>query len=306
MENANAPLPRSMFLHSVGELARLEEVQKGVDQHLGVHAQVLEVRVADHPADGVGHAPDAELDRGAVPHLLDDKAGDGLVDVGGSQPGQLHQVRALALDHKVHLGDVHAFFAAAQADRKLLVHLHDDRLGLLYHRAGRRVEQREIEVAVLVHGRRRQHADVDFERLAIVTRLVAIEQRDVVDEPLIAEAPVEPAEVPAHERERFVTGVGRHHGERAQRQHPADLDVAQLALARGERPVERLGDTVAEGVLHPIAGADHLDGFLRGPLLGVVLVHGVHREASPSPVAPSGWRPATVVQDIFSHSREKR
>ena len=159
---------------------------------------------------------------------------------------------------------------------------------------------------MLVHGRRGQHADVDVQRLAIVPRLVAIEQRDVVDEPLIAQAPVEAAEVPAHEGERLVLRVRRHHGERAQRQHPADLDVAKLALARGEREVERLRDAVAEGVLHPIPGADHPDGIIRGPLLGVVLVHRVHRGASPSRLLVSGRRPATVVEGIFSYSREKR
>ena len=214
----------------------------------------------------------------------------------GVSRGSSARFRALAAHHEVHLGDVHALLPPAQADRKLLVHLHDDRLGLLHHGAGGGVEEREVEVAVLVHGRRGQHADVDFQRLAIVPRLVAIEQRDVMDEPLIAQAPVQAAEVPAHERERLVLRVRRHHGERAQRQHPADLDVAKLALARRERPVERLWDAVAEGVLHPVPGADNLDGFFRGPLFGVVLVHRVHRGASPSRGLMSGRRPATVVE----------
>ena len=197
-------------------------------------------------------------------------------------PGKFHQLRVLALHHEIHLGDVHRLLPPAQADRKLVVHLHDDCLRLLHHGAGGRVVQREVEVAVLVHRRGGQHAHVDVQRGAIVAGFVAVEKRDVVDQPLVAVPPVEPAEVPAHERERLALRVRFDDFQRPKREHPPDLDVLEFAFARRQRPIERMRDAVTERELDPIAGADGPDRFFGGAQLRAVLFRHIHRGAPPS------------------------
>ena len=55
------------------DLAGLGDVHEGVDVHLGVNAQVLQVGLSDQSADGVGHAADAQLQAGAVGDLRHDQ-----------------------------------------------------------------------------------------------------------------------------------------------------------------------------------------------------------------------------------------
>ena len=55
-------------------------INKCVDIHLGMNAEILEVGVRDHRADRVGHPADTELKAGAVGNLLDDQPGHGLVN----------------------------------------------------------------------------------------------------------------------------------------------------------------------------------------------------------------------------------
>ena len=67
-----------------GDLAGEGHVDKAVDIHFGVNGQVLEVRLRDHRADGVGHAADAELEARALPDLGHDELGDRALELAGT------------------------------------------------------------------------------------------------------------------------------------------------------------------------------------------------------------------------------
>ena len=60
--------------------------------------------------------------------------------------------------------------------------------------------------------------------------------------------------------------------DRAENQIAPDLDVAQLILSRCERLIEKCGESVSSGVLHPVAAFYCFHGFLRCAKLRFVLI----------------------------------
>ena len=71
-DHAGHALPAVQVQGLVRQLAGLVQLVVGVPAELGVHAQVLEVRLRQPRANHVGQAADAQLERGAVPHVLQD------------------------------------------------------------------------------------------------------------------------------------------------------------------------------------------------------------------------------------------
>ena len=117
-----------------GDLAGEGHVDKAVDIHLGVNGQVLEVRLRDHRADGVGHAADAELEARAVRDLRHDKVGDRGVDLGGGAArAELRNRRILPFHNHVDVLDVDLAAVEAVDPGKVLVDLDDDSLGGIQH-----------------------------------------------------------------------------------------------------------------------------------------------------------------------------
>ena len=70
-------------LFGTGNPAGLCHVDKCIDIHLCVDAQILEVGLRDHLADGIGHTADAELEACAVRDALNNKFGNSLIDLCG-------------------------------------------------------------------------------------------------------------------------------------------------------------------------------------------------------------------------------
>jgi hypothetical protein len=66
-------------------------------------------------------------------------------------------------------------------------------------------------------------------------------------------APVVAGKVPTEPEEMLALRVGLQHGARPHRQTGANLDVAQLRLARREGKVEDIGLTQGDAVIDPIA-----------------------------------------------------
>ena len=117
-----------------GDLAGEGHVDKAVDIHFGVNGQVLEVRLRDHRADGVGHAADAELEARAVRDLRHDKVGDRSVDLGGGTArAELRNRRILPFHNHVDVLDVDLAAGEAVDPGKVLVDLDDDSLGGIQH-----------------------------------------------------------------------------------------------------------------------------------------------------------------------------
>jgi hypothetical protein len=176
-------------------------VDVGIDEHLRVTAQVLEVRLGDHHAHGVGHSADPQLNTGAVLHLLDDVPGHLPVHLRDGRRRNLGEWRVFALDDVVDLADVNGLFVAAQAAGLVLVHFHDDDLGPVAE--GLRVGALgpEVEEAVLVHGVDLAHEDVQvIDLLADVPRDLAVFDGGVIDgNALVGDFLSMPPKMPAHQ-----------------------------------------------------------------------------------------------------------
>ena len=99
-----------------------------------MNGQVLEVRLCDHRADGVGHAADAELEARAIRDLRHDKVGDRGVDLGGGAArAELRNGRILPFHNHVDVLDVDLAAGEAVDPGKVLVDLDDDSLGGIQH-----------------------------------------------------------------------------------------------------------------------------------------------------------------------------
>ena len=259
------------------DLAGLGDVHEGVHVHLGVHAQVLQVGLGDQGAHGVGHAADAQLQAGAVGDLGDDQVGHGAVHVGGGHGAQLGDLGVGALDHHGHVLDVHLGLMQAVDIGHILVDFHDDALGPGHHVIAVGGSQGEVEVAVLVHGGRLEHDHVHgVQVLAVEPGQLGVAHGGEPAHALADDLPVDAGAVPGVPGE-VVAGVvglgdlGHPHGHAA-----ADLHVLQLILAGGQGDVQVIGVVGAPGVVHPVAGLDHLHGLGGGGQLALVQCLKIH------------------------------
>ena len=121
------PLSPLEGLALIGQLAGLPELIIGVAAQLRMHAQVLQVGLAEHGPDDVGHGPDPQLQSGPVPDMGQDVLRDQDIFPGGLFHGELGQGGMDSLHHVVHLGDMDALVKASQDPGQVLVDLHDDR-----------------------------------------------------------------------------------------------------------------------------------------------------------------------------------
>ena len=256
-----------------GDLAGLGDVHKGIDVHLRVDAEVLQVALGDEAADGVGHTADAQLQAGTIGDLGHDEICDLQIDLrSGAGSGHLANGRVAALHDAGDPGDVDAVLHAAEAAGHIGVDFDDDLLGLFADSAQMRSAGAEVEVAVLVH--RRHLKDGDIQRVgafAVIAGKLRIPdggvERKALCDGLALDAAHMPA-VPGHVGSRIVDleDLGHPHQDAA-----AEVDILQLrqALCKGGVHGHRGVDTPA--VVHPVAALDQ-----RGSLLGGHLFLRVH------------------------------
>ena len=245
-----------------------------------MHAEVLEVGLGYHHAQGVGHAAYAELDGGPVAEVGDDVRCDALVHLAGRAAGQLDGRAVLALDYHVHLGDVYALLLAAQGAGQLFQDLDDDDVRVFDVCAGVARADGEVEVAVLVHGRRAYEGDVYVQEIVIVPAQVAVEHGLVVAQAPVRQLALVAGEVPGAVGEMLLLRVVLHNGDGAVAEHAADLHVRKFRLAAGQGLVAdlRIGDAAAE--VHPVPALNGARGLLSRAQLAFVLAHIIHLASS--------------------------
>ena len=230
-----------------------------------MHAQILQIRLAEHGAHGVGHTADAQLETGAVGDLLHDELRHRPIHLRGCAGGQDAHGVVAPLHHHIHLADVDAVVEAAQTAGHILVDLYDDHLGHLTHclQVGR--GQAEIEVAVLIHGcdlehghiRRRDMVVVVAGQLGIAHRLV--EARAAGD--MVALHAAHVVGVIDNMMHRVLNVKDRR---LPQADAASDLHILQLRCAASQRLVQHAGVDGTKSVVHPVAGLDDLDRLIRG------------------------------------------
>ena len=204
-----------------------------------MHAEILEVALGYHDAQGVGDAAYAELDGGAVAEVGYDVGGDGLVNLGGLAAGQLDGRAVLALDHHVNLGDMHALLLAAHGVRQALEDLDYDDIRVVYVDARVAGGDGEVEVTVLVHGRRADEGDVDVQEVVVEPAQVAVEHGLVIAQPAVSQLAVVAGEMPAVVGEMLLLRVALDGGHGAVAEHTADLYVCELVAPGAPAPRRR-------------------------------------------------------------------
>lgn len=113
---------------STVDLARLCDVNKSVNVHLGVDAEILEVGLCDHRADGVRHTADTQLEARTVRDLLNDQLCDRLIDCGRCSAAAHLRHGLIILDDHIDLGNMDRFLIQAEAARHILVDLDDNNI----------------------------------------------------------------------------------------------------------------------------------------------------------------------------------
>ena len=235
--------------------------------------QVLQVGLGDHGADGVGHPADTQLQAGAVGDLGNHQVGHGAVHVSGLTAGaQLGHRGIVPLHHIGHVLNVDLGAGQAVHPGHIFVDLHNDALGAGHDVGDMRGGQAEVEVAVGVHRSGLKHHHVHGrEVLPVETGQLRIAHGGEIAHALGDDLAVDAAAVPGVPGE-MVAGVlglgdlGHPHGDAA-----ADLYVGEFVLALGQGLVQGHRVVGAPGVVHPVAGFDHLDSLLGGGQL--LLVH---------------------------------
>ena len=110
-----------------GQLAGSSHIHKAVYIHLGVHAQILQIRLCNQRTYGVRHAANAQLQASAVRNFFYNQLGYGLVDFRRrAAAAHLTDRRVVAFNDHVYIGDVNAFFKAAQTAWHVLVDFYND------------------------------------------------------------------------------------------------------------------------------------------------------------------------------------
>lgn len=248
----------------VGDLAGLVHIQIAVAQHLGMDAQVPQITLGDHLAHRVRQRTNAQLQRGAVHHVLHHVLGDlhlRLVGGGGLDAGQ----RAMGplYDH-IHVADVDALVQTAVDPGQVLVDLQNDHVCLVQRRTGGGRGTGKVEVAVLVHGGHSHHGYVDGEELAVIPAEVAEHHGIKITQSAIAELALIAGHMPAVVDKVPALGVALHHLDRVEDQIAADLDLAKLILSLGNGGVHQRRKARAHGDVDPVAAFYHPCRFIGG------------------------------------------
>ena len=261
----------------VRQLTGLVQPIVGVPAKLGVHAKVLEVRLRQTRANHVGQAADAQLQRGAVPHVLQDVVRHLDLFRPRLQDGELWEGRMLPLHDVVDLVDVDDLVEAAANLGQVLVHLQDDDVRLIQDGLCHAGRAGEVEVSVPVHRGDGHHGNVDVEEVLVVLPVAAEEHGDEAAEPAVGELPLVRGEVPAVVAEVLPGGVRLGHLDGTKAQAAPKLHVKELVPPLGERAVEQRGEADVGDIVDPVAALDDLHGLLWGaellPIPGIVFVH---------------------------------
>ena len=233
-------------------------------------AQIPQVGPGDHLAHGVGQGPDAQLQGGAIHHVLHHVLGDlhlRLAGSGGLDAGQ-RAVRTLH-DH-VHIVDVDALIQTAIDPGQILVDLQDHHVGLIQHRPGRGVGHGEVEVSMLVHGSHTGDGHVYREEMVIVGSQIPEHHGIEIAQSPVTELPLVAGHVPAVIDKVLPVGIALHHLNGLLDQITPDLHTPQLVLPLGNGLIHQGRESAAHGNIQPVAALDHPGRLLRGAQLAFI------------------------------------
>ena len=264
------PLAAVDLFAFVGQPPRLVHRQVRVDQHLRVNAEITDIRLGDQRADRIGHTADAELNHGAVDDLVHDVGGGPPVHFIERAGRQFEQLAVGTLDDVIDIRDMDAFFPAAQRDRQVVVGFDDHDLRGVQNGPGRRIRRRKIEETMLVHRSQLEHGHVDLQPAAVVRRLVAVHHRNIVDEAGFVPFALQPAEMPATERESVPIRVDLDHFAGLHRERSADLHVLQLIFPPGQCGVQQRRLRQRHPIVDPLPGLNDGHCLLRRAQLGLI------------------------------------
>ena len=240
-----------------------------------MYAQILQIGLGDHLADGIGHGADTQLQAGTVGNLRHHQLGHGHIHIGGlTAAAQLVHDRVVAFHDHIHVTDMDTVVKTAQADGDIFVDLHDDLLGHLAHSLQVRAAGAEVKPAVLVHGGHLEHGHIHgLDAVAVVAGQLGIPQGDVIRESLLDGLALHAAHMPGIPG-KVLSCVGNiKNGGTVGQNAAADIDVLQALHPLGQRLVQRHRGADAPTVVQPHAGVHTFDGLLcRGQLLLVFLL----------------------------------
>ena len=227
-------------------------------------AQIPQVALCDHLAHRVRQRTNAQLQRGAVHHVLHHVLGDlhlRLIGGGGLDAGQ----RAMGplYDH-VHIADMDALVQTAVDPGQIFVDLQNDHVRLVQRGTGGGCGSGKVEIAVLVHGGHSHHSHVDGEELAVIPAEVAEHHRVEITQSTVAELALIAGHMPAVVDKVPALGVALHHLDRVEDQIAADLDLAKLILSLGNGGVHQRRKARAHGDVDPVAAFYHPCRFIGG------------------------------------------
>ena len=241
-------------------------------------AQVLQVALGDQAADGVGHAADAQLEAGTVGDLGDDEVGHGQIHLrGGAGCCHLAQRGIVALHNGSDLVNVDAVLEAAQAAGHVLVHFHNDLLGLLADGSQMAGGRAEVEVAVLVHGGNLEHCHIHgVIALPVVPGQLGIADGSIEGEALGHSLPLDAAHVPAVPGHVGSGVLDLEDGGGPHQDAAAEIHILQLGQAFGEGGIHSNRGIHGPAVIHPVAALDHGSCSVGGDELALIFRLVVH------------------------------
>ena len=233
-------------------------------------AQILQVALGDHLPHGVGQRADAQLQGGAIRHVLHDELCDLHLRLGGRRRLHVGQRAMVALHDHVHITDVDALVQAAVYPRQILIHLKNDNIRLVQHRASRSIADGEIEISVLIHGRHAHNGHVHSEELRIIPAQITKHHGDKVAQPPVAELALIAGQMPAVVYKVLPCGVVFHHLDGLEDQVSPHLHAPQLVLAAGDGGIHQRRKSAAHGNVDPVTAFDDSCRLVRSAKLALI------------------------------------
>src|SRR5450756_1135386 len=218
-----------------GDSACLDHVAHGIDQHLRVDTEVLEVGFRDHLPESVRHSADPQLDAGPVRDLGQDVLGDPPVRLRRRYRRQFRKSEVTSFDDVVDLRDMHGMIVATVDLRHVFVDLDNDRTCHLTCGRVVRDSDPEAEVPMLVHRCDLDGHDICTLVLTHITRHLRVLHGKEVGDALLHHLPLEAPSVPAVPGEMLTLRVTLEAGHRLHEDGAAEIVSVQPPWPLGEQ-----------------------------------------------------------------------
>ena len=268
-------------LLGTGNLTCHCDVNKRIDVHFGVNAEVFEVGLCNQGADCVGHTADAELETSAVGDFFHDELCNRLIDCSCSTAAAQNPDGGFVFYDVIDLGNVDTLFKTAQAARHIGVDLDDDNLCALAHSSHVGSVGAKAEIAVLVHRGDLEHGDIDgFAVFTNPAGQFGVAQRTIEGIAVGNHLALDARHMPGVPGQALI-GFGSLKGfQRAQQDTAANVHVMQFGHTLCKCVVKDVRGTGAPAKIHPIAGLYDLNGLFRSCFFALIFLFKRHRKSS--------------------------